>query len=106
MSEALAWLAPRLAAAPADLADRMRSAVADGSGAPVPDALAAAALACLRRGIDGGERRAAALDLLAADALLTHACEAAAEEDPSALAAFCQRLSDDRLAPLLAGDAA
>ncbi|NLG62730.1 MAG: hypothetical protein GX539_10820 [Candidatus Cloacimonetes bacterium] len=56
------------------------------SGA-TPDALAAAGLAALRRALEADSREEAAADLLAADALLTHACaDAATSGLPGALA--------------------
>lgn len=89
------WLAPRLALAPPDLAGAIRELLreADSAGAPdhgeagdaetIPARLAAAALC----GIDGvacgdevtDRRRGTALRLLAADAALTYAFEAAAD---------------------------
>jgi len=79
------WLEPRLAGAPAELADAVRGLVrevdpvSDGVGPSVPEILAAAAL----RGFDGvlgpgDPPRETALRLLAADAALTYAFEAAA----------------------------
>lgn len=77
-----AWLEPRLGTAPQELAAAIRSCV-DRSGAPpdasVPDALAAAAVTALDRVMAGPQSREAALRLLAADAVLTYAFEAAAE---------------------------
>jgi hypothetical protein len=67
-----------------------------------PALLAAAALACLADALGHGDDRAAALHLLAADALLTVACEAAADAgDPVArIGALAERYSVARLAPL------
>lgn len=77
-----AWLEPRLSAAPEELAAAIRACV-DRADAPpsasVPDALAAAAVASLDRMMAGPHSREAALRLLAADAVLTYAFEAAAE---------------------------
>lgn len=80
-----AWLEPRLRAAPRELAEAVRELVGEVraeetvESAEVPDVLAAAAL----RGFDGvlvetAPARGAALRLLAADASLTYAFEAAA----------------------------
>jgi hypothetical protein len=55
------------------------------AGTGVPDRLAGAALDALARVIRSSPDRSAAVELLAADALLTYACEAAAEEGPEAL---------------------
>lgn len=79
------WLEPRLGGAPSELAEAVRGLVSDVTtdsrlgGLDVPDTLAAAAL----RGLDGvlaqeEPAREAALQLLAADASLTYAFEAAA----------------------------
>lgn len=52
-----------------------------------PDALAAAGLAALRRALSAISTEEAASDLLAADALITHACASAASDGvPGALA--------------------
>lgn len=85
------WLAPRLEGAPPELAASVRGLLdlvsgesgPDETRAEIPDRLAAAAV----RGFDGvletsdpsPRSREAALRLLAADALLTYAFEAAAD---------------------------
>ena len=67
---------------PPDLARVMREALAgQDAGKAEPGALLAAAETCLRRALDRIDERAAALDLLAADALLTDACARAAGAD-------------------------
>jgi len=68
--------------APPELARVMREALdgLDPEGAG-PRALLDAADRCLRRALDRIGERAAALDLLAADALLTDACARAADAD-------------------------
>ena len=70
----------------------------------IPAALADAARVCLRDALAAGDDRAAALHLLAADALITYACEAATVE-AGGLAALADATAPDRLARL-AGDAA
>ena len=90
MNAAEGWLRERAPDAPPDLLTAMLSAVDDGS-APVPDALAAGALALYRRVASGAGGREDALPLLAADALLTHAFEAQAELDPAGLEALATR---------------
>lgn len=119
-----AWLEARLAHAPASLAARMRRAVADsapgnagqddgpssGSSAPTPalglaERLGAAAVDCMREALARGDARAGAFELLAADALLTHACEAAAEaevSEPGAFDVFYDRLGPQALHARLA----
>lgn len=101
MSDAQSWLAERIAGAPADLAARMARAVADSERASIADTLAAAAWQCLQLSLRDPAQRASALDLLAADALLTHACEAAAAEGPEALAAFTEQWKAARFDQLL-----
>lgn len=76
------WLEPRLADVPPALAAAVREAVAlvDGSAAPeeIPDLLAEAALRELDDALEKREgRERGALRLLAADAILTWAFEAA-----------------------------
>lgn len=72
------WLASRDPAPPTELSDRLKEAVSDSSTTvdELPYAL-------LRKGLEilshVGEDRAAAVDLLTADALITYAMEAAAE---------------------------
>jgi hypothetical protein len=75
------WLAHRAGTVPPSLQAFMESAVDaipgdDDAGAARE--LAAAALACLHQALRLGDDRAAALPLLAADALMTAACEEAA----------------------------
>jgi hypothetical protein len=83
------WLATRTPVPPDALAERLRCAlepVLQRDAREIPDAALAAAemvLADLRR--EGCTCRAQALDLLAADALVTYAFEAASE-DPGTLA--------------------
>lgn len=78
---------------PAALEDRMRQALGGvpGSGVDAQD-LATAALDRLRQVLDSGGDRNTAFDLLAADALLTHACEMAVVADPETLPEFAQGL--------------
>lgn len=85
------WLRGRMVDAPPALLDVMLDAVPADGALPLPDALAAGALAlyaCLPR--TGG--RADALPLLAADALFTHALEAQAEADPDGVPALADRI--------------
>lgn len=93
MNDAARWLDERTTNAPMPLRDRMQSALAQSS-APVSvhEALAAAAQLCLQAALLRPAHRAAALDLLAADALLTHACAAAADAGPQELARFTTAL--------------
>lgn len=107
--DAAGWLEARGSAAPAALRERMRDAVAAASPDPragdaVPQALADAGIECLRTVLRAGQDRAVAIDLLAADALLTGACEAAAERGPAALAALLQAHGPARFAALLSAE--
>ena len=92
MSELSEWLEPRLTGAPSTLRERILAAVdADGdSPFPLPRSLLSDHLRDLAEQIledvkNAGDS-AVALDLLAADALITFACEALAESDPGGLA--------------------
>lgn len=76
----------RLAGVPTPLSDRIQAALGGGETGQYSARLSAAGCATLSI-TSAGSRRSmeAALDLLAADALITFACEAAADErDPRA----------------------
>ena len=97
------WVAARDADSPPELRQRVQSALA-----AVPEAesvvatLVDASAACLAAALLIGADRAAAAELLAADALLTYACEAAADEaDPDALDSLLASVVT-RLQPMLA----
>ncbi|HET9985454.1 MAG TPA: hypothetical protein VFQ38_17765 [Longimicrobiales bacterium] len=94
----LEWLDARTPAPPPELRSRMADALAPAQ--TLPGALAEAALSCLQAALARGGDRAAALDLLAADALLTYAMEAAAEAGAEALAAAADAYGSARLAAL------
>ena len=80
MTDALAWLESRSPAPPAALAARLRESLGDVPGDAVPSS------ACLEAGVEllakslNSSGRGSALDLLAADALVTYAFEAAADD--------------------------
>lgn len=102
MSDATHWLSQRVTDAPEQLRARMFAALDMASAtAPVHERLALAASDCLMRALRDQASRASALDLLAADALLTHACEAAAEIDSDTLATFAAAWSAQRFEQLL-----
>jgi hypothetical protein len=95
-------------------AERSAGGEADRAAEPADIAaqLGAAALVCLREALDRCDDRAAALHLLAADALMTAACEAAAttvdsahardeREVPRALSELCAVFSTARLSALV-----
>lgn len=86
--QTLAWLAPRLADVPEELAEAVRACVRraelerPGGEATVARLLAAAAVQEFDRVVELEQDRRAAIRLLAADASLTYAFEAASEAGP------------------------
>ncbi len=93
------WFAERTVAAPAVLRARAAQFLAAQPDGSAGERLAAAGEAALREAIGAGATRAAALDLLAADALITLALLAAAERDPATLgtaAAAVRRAATDQ----------
>lgn len=111
---ALEWLRPRLEdGVPSDLAEAVRACVRSAEadpGTPVPELLARAAVSELERLGDRPADRETAVRLLAADAALTYAFEAAAETggDVAALAdrVGLRGLIGERLAELTAEEGA
>jgi hypothetical protein len=102
MSEAAVWLTARITDAPDALRDRMLAALSEVSGAEeIHEHLGQASALCLERAMAEQARRESAMDLLAADALLTHACEAAAEAGSDVLAAFAGAWDATRFERLL-----
>lgn len=110
-AEAIAWLERREAPPPPALQERMREAIrtvearsegGPGEAAGIEETLARSAFHCLGASLAEDRGRAGALDLLAADALLTYAFEAAAERGPEAVSALAERRGPARLALLLA----
>lgn len=69
--------------------------------APLYDRLAAAGLAALQDVVGRPSERGTATTLLAADALLTYACEAAAEAGPDALDRLTASLDFARFSHLI-----
>ena len=92
MIDAWNWLSPRINEAPATLRERMRVAVESAAGDSIHEQLAAGAASCLRVALKRPSHRPSAMDLLAGDALLTHACAAAAEAGPAMLIEFTATL--------------
>lgn len=102
MSAAALWLSPRVADAPERLRTHMLAALAGRTDAgDVATQLADAARVCMTRALHGDDAFETALELLAADALLTHACEAAAETGSGALAEFAAAWSPEHFEQLL-----
>jgi hypothetical protein len=83
-----AWLDRHTSQAPAALRTRVRQHAAAASGPTLSGALAAAAHAALGRVLMHPGDRSVALDLLAADALITLALLAEAETAPQGLEEF------------------
>jgi hypothetical protein len=102
-ARARAWVAARADAVPAQLVAVMRDAVdqVPGEELELPHALAEAALYCLRHALHDCDDRSAALPLLAADALMTSACEAAAHGDSEKITLLAETCTPQRLARLL-----
>ncbi len=90
------WLRDRLRNSPPPLRERLEYHVARlGSEAELPGSLVAAACDLLDGIRDRLDDREAAFDLLAADGLLTLACEAAAFSDPDTLEERCRGMGPD-----------
>lgn len=81
------WVARHTTRAPEALRGRVRELARSASGTP-PQALAAAGQAALERVLSHPGDRSAALDLLAADALITLALLAQAKTEPDRLEEF------------------
>lgn len=85
------WLESQVAGAPADLVRRTLE-FARAEGPVTPDSLARAGRRALDAAVGASPDRGAALDLLAADALVTLALAAQVETDPADLETFAARL--------------
>jgi hypothetical protein len=90
LTRAERWLRTHVPDAPPPLLTEMIEALG-ADDAPVPDALAAAAVRLYQRVVRGSGGREDALPLLAGDALMTHAFQAQAELDPAGLRALAAR---------------
>ena len=86
MNDVVAWLEREARDAPESLRARMLAAVDPAMNESIQNLLAAAAFNCLRAAAAHPEN--AAQDLLCADALLTHACAAAAADGDAELKRF------------------
>ena len=90
----VAWLRSRVPAPPAGLREHLEAAARDSSE-PLPEQLARMGRELLERVArepKGG--RELALDLLAADALVTYAFEAQAEVDPVELGSLAEQVEE------------
>ena len=95
------WLEQRSAGAPAPLVERTRYYLDQVSQHGDPGlVLARAGVAALEATANSSGDRRAALDLLAADALVTLALLVRAETDPASLGGFAAHLRDTSLNPL------
>lgn len=94
LSEDAAWLEAQLGEAPEALRERARQYAEETSG-PLPERLGMAARRALAAVLTRPGDRSVALDLLAADALVTLALKAQASRDPAGLARFAGALLDD-----------
>lgn len=107
MKDPRRWLDARRPVPPGSLRTALTRALesagdtAPSTGSSVAERLADAGLATLRSVLAGDAGRTSAPALLAADALLTYACEAAAEEGPAAVARLGERLSPQAFEALL-----
>lgn len=89
------WLAARFAGAPTELVQRASEFVGEiGTPSATPEALSQAARRALAAALARTADRGAALDLLAADALVTVALAAQVEADPAGLERFARELRD------------
>jgi hypothetical protein len=86
------WLAVQLEGAPAELVERTREFLAAAGGPVTAASLARAGKAALDAAAAADPDRGAALNLLAADALVTLALAARAEEAPDDLERFAAAL--------------
>jgi len=90
------WLRERLQDSPSPLRERLEAHVARlDDESDLSGALVAAACDLLDSIRDRLDQREAAYDLLAADGLLTLACEAAAFADPETVADRCRSMGPD-----------
>lgn len=99
MTDVATWFAEHTTGAPGALRARAAHYLGAVSGStPHPEALAAAGALALAAVVADGRDRAAALDLLAADGLVTLALLAQASEAPDALGRFAEHLVHDTAA--------
>jgi hypothetical protein len=88
-----AWIADHVQEAPAELRQQvLRDTEAITEADPLPEALAGAGRSALGRALARPSDRSVALDLLTADALITLALLAQAEEHPEDLGHLAERL--------------
>jgi hypothetical protein len=99
VSAADVWIRERTDGAPSELRERVLRWVAlTDPDHYLPERLALAGHAALEAAVHSGRDRSVALDLLAADALVTLSLQAQAERDPARLGAFAQAVRRQGLA--------
>lgn len=102
MTEPDRWFDERREPAPPSIRMEIDGLLAETDpSASLPDRFAAAALRALEAVVAEPSDRGTAWTLLAADALLTYACEAAAEEGIDALDALTRSLDLERFSDLM-----
>lgn len=94
VSTDLDWVTSRIDGAPQALRSRVEEWISLGSESSVPDRLAAAGTIALSASDKPGAGRESALDLLAADALITLALLHHAEHDPAGLEGAARQLRE------------
>jgi hypothetical protein len=99
--DVFAWLDGRTPAAPPALRVRMNASLAAVQGTSIASVLGEAALHALELAVEQCDERSAAVDLLAADALLTYAMEAAAEHGADTIEAVAMAYGGSRLVQLI-----
>jgi hypothetical protein len=92
VNDPMVWFAESTAGAPEALRARAREFVVAASGDDLPERFARAGRAALAEATREGGCRAAALDLLAADALITLALLVTAQRNPGSLASVAREL--------------
>jgi hypothetical protein len=85
VTDPVAWFDAHTGQVPAELVERARQYFTQATGAELGTRLASAGERALASAIAAGTDRTAALDLLAADALVTLALLERAERDPASL---------------------
>lgn len=100
MTTSRVWLDRHEADIPDPMRDPIRAALETTGGDDAGAGLLDASLLCLRHALEIGDDRSAAVHLLAADALLTAAFDAAVSEGPTLVRSLAERAAAD-LARLL-----
>lgn len=92
------WIVERTEGAPGDLRERVLRWISLGDPDQyLPERLAMAGHAALEAAVHSGRDRAVALDLLAADALVTLSLQAQAEHEPHRLGEFARAVRREGL---------